>query len=897
MYSGTTDYPQAGVTPLGIDESTTSTAEAARPLPLFWGTQKLGVTFISGAFNERASERSISTGKSDQVVGYDYYIQFAAMVCHGPVDAIHEIRYNDEPIWKPDQPVTRGTEDYVDLTIESQYGTQWRFYWGTETQTIDRPPVLEPRAVAVSHAISSFYLAGHGFTGGTKVEFSGDTLPAGISERKTYFALYVDGDWFQIAETAAGSALTFTTDGKDVTVRRLHALEHEGPFYLSDLSETWWPSSGANRAAEYHPAHLGQCYIVARQHALGYNTTQLPQIEIIVSRWPGGDGKIGDAGHQDIAIPAVVSDAMTNERYGLGLPASAFNSTDFAAIQINLATEGMGISPFIDRAQPFDQFLLDMLGYVDGYYYAKPDGTLSMGLSRGVPCSATDANAIVFDEASLTELPSIECSSLDTTRTEVRVQFRNGDVAFKDDCCAGHSAGALQTAGSPSAKILDRPWVTRIAVADKMARAAAKHVSIPAAKGTLTVRKSKLQGLRLGGGFYFNYAHYGLCWLHCRATEITIQDPFAPVVEIGFEQDLGYLNGEVYDATSGYTAPSAATVAPPDLTDGLLLELPSNASAPTDARPCFVALVSRPDATAGALVGGCVVSWEDDAELSHYTTVNRVSTSQPFQPRLELQSDVSAADETINVRVLSPWDRLPDEVLSPAAGQVDWLLVFHGDGVDEIMAVTLLSLISDGSYTLYVRRGALDTMPQAIGTATPGLVCFAVRLATLNALRFQIPSMLDLGATLRVKVQSVLGSVASSASTALTLTAPYEARTQRPWKPKGLVSEWPAGWSATTTAIAITWEAAYKTSPLPLTWEGPRWVIDVRLPSDSFDITNPAAGRRYTGQEAPDITSHSIDASELASMLGGRQTCVVRLYSVQTGLASLHWDEKEIPYA
>lgn len=896
MFSGTSEYPQPGVTPLGIDESTTSTAEAARPLPLFWGTQKLGVTFISNAFNQRAAPRSISTGKSDEVVGYDYYLQFAAVICHGPVDALHEIRYNDKPIWKPDAPLVRGAEDYVDLTLETQYGTTWRWHWGTETQETDHPPALDPRAAAANHTTGQITLAGHEFAEGTKVIFAATMLPAGLAPRRAYFVRTVDADHFQAALTLGGTALSFTTDGAGLTVRRAHAPEHDGPFYLSDLAEPWWPTSGASRVVEFHPALRGQCYFVARQHALGYNTTQVPQIEVIVSRWPGGAGKIGAAGREDIALTSVVTDAFTHPRYGLGLPATALDATSAAATLATLTSEGLGISPFLDRAQPFAEFLREMLGYVDGFCRAQPDGTLAFGLNRGVPCSAATTGAIVFDESCLADAPHIDCPAINTTRTEARVQFRNGEVAFKDDCCAGHSAGTLQMTGAPAAQILQRPWVTRLGLADKMARAAVKQLSLPAARGTLTVRKSRLQGLALGGAFYLCYAHYGLCWLHCRSTAIRARDPFAPAVEVEFEQDLGYLNSEAYDAAATYTPPSVPAVAPPDFTTGLLLELPASGAAPASAWPQFVALASRPSDAAGALVGGCAIAWEDDAALGHFTPVSRAATAQPFPVQLSLLADATASATSVSVQVLSPWDALPEEILAPATGQVDWLLVFAAAGIDEIMAVTALTLESDGSYTLGVTRGALDTAPQAISSSGAGLLCYAVRYGALNSLRFTIPQALAVSDTVNVKLQSVIGTRASSASTALELSATYRARTQRPWKALGDVASWPATWGDATTSLTITWDPQFKTNPPPLTWDGPRWVIDARLSSDAFDITNPAAGRLYTGQEGPLATSHTLAATALAAALGGRQTFTLRLYATQGGVASLHWDEKEITY-
>lgn len=966
MFSGESNLPQPDTKAMGLDPSNMSTAEQARPLPVFWGTQKLGVTFITKAFGQH-NYAVWAEQKDDILVGYNYHIQFAALVCAGPVDAIHEIWFDGESVWQSDGSFVRdGTwPDYIPITI-ANYGT-YRFYWGTETQRID---ARDGVAVGVNPTGDVFTRANHGFDAGDPVMFGGTTLPAGLREDVCYYVVNADTSTFQIARAPGGAAINLTDAGAAVTVHSpTQPTDAYAPFYLEDLARPWFNTkpetavtinatantvgltahgmlagtavrfSGTTLPAgidadtvyyvtsaladtfqitttpaglpvdfsdtgtavkvqqldnEFHPAYRGQCYLVARDHFMGYNRTQVQQIEIKVTRHPAGAGKIGMAGAEDISVAAVLADALTDTRYGLGLPAATYNATDLAAATATLTTESLGISPVIDRAQPFDQFLLEMLGYVDGFYYAKPDGTISLGLNRGVECSGAIENPIVIDETCLTELPQVEVSGIHTTRNEIRVQFRNREIDFKDDLCAGHSAGTLQMVGSMAAETLQRPWVTLIAIADKMARAAAKHLALPEIKGTLTVRKSRLQGLELGDPFYLSYRQYfadSQYKMHCRVTELTVSDPFSPVVEIAFEQDHGYLNGEAWDGSAGYASPLAPPVTPPPIEHAMLLELPSTSYHWPDNDPRFVVLASR----SHAMNTGMLFTWESAPDV--FTPLT--SGGRSFPPRVQIMATVSESATTITVHVISPFDAMPTEIQDPGPGRFDWLLVL--DGADEIMAVIANpELQENGDYLLTVTRGALDTKPAAIEVETVN-VGYVTRLAMLTGCAMPLRASLDVGDTVSVQIRAVIGRQASPAATALEVSATYRNRTARPWKPKGTVASWPSTWTDVTASLIFGWVESYRGGDMPAGPGGSLWVLDIRLPGDPFDIDNPKTGRRYEHVTSPmdrimRATSNTVDCARLATALGARQSFVVRLYARdwETALNSLWWDEKTV---
>lgn len=130
------NLPAPAPVPLGIQEERVNTNEQARPIPYLAGKTRIGLTWISEAINQRADPVTTTTGGKGggtYTSGYNYYASIAGLICWGPLDGIHAIYANGDLVWSGD--VTRGAEDYVDITVEN-YGTA-RLYWGTATQAQD----------------------------------------------------------------------------------------------------------------------------------------------------------------------------------------------------------------------------------------------------------------------------------------------------------------------------------------------------------------------------------------------------------------------------------------------------------------------------------------------------------------------------------------------------------------------------------------------------------------------------------------------------------------------------------------------------------------------------------------------------------------------------------------
>lgn len=137
LFGGGSDgLPSPKQKPFGADVHRISTSEQARPITMLCGKQRVGVTFISRAFNIRTVRVTKSTGKKDTTVGYDYYASLAAAVCLGPVDELTAIYFNGELEWSGSL-LRSANPTSAEGILANLKNSPFTIYWGTEDQASD----------------------------------------------------------------------------------------------------------------------------------------------------------------------------------------------------------------------------------------------------------------------------------------------------------------------------------------------------------------------------------------------------------------------------------------------------------------------------------------------------------------------------------------------------------------------------------------------------------------------------------------------------------------------------------------------------------------------------------------------------------------------------------------
>jgi hypothetical protein len=783
--SGSVNYPSSEPKLAGMSSQRLATAEQGRPLPVFWGQRRIGLTFISAPFNQVVEPVTQTVSKKEDpiTVGYNYYCDFAALLCHGPVDRVVGVYLDDELVWSGD--VSRSGTSH-NLTIDG-YGTL-ALYWGTEAQGID--------------------------------------------------------------------------------------LE------LAKLSASSGERSEAN-AVEEHPAYKGQCYVVARQFFLGYQRTQVPNIELVLARYPTSSWLTGaDNIGNDASIPRIVVDALTHPRYGLGLPdtTDTFYRAGIQAVQTALIAEGVGLSPIIDRVQSCQDWLIELLDYFDLFYASTPGGQLTMGMIRAVPCNDPE-DIPTIDETCLTDPPEINVESIDQTSNEVRLSFTNADAGYQEDSLTAVSQGNLQSLGTPSQTSMQRPWITSPAVADRVARSAVKAFALPKVTGTLRVLRSKLQGLTLGSGFYLSYSHYSLCWMHCRVTAVNWPDPHSPEAVLTFEEDRGFANSGYYTPPA-YTPPQKPANEPEPITSIRIVECPYyHATVKVHAAtPYPLILAARPTKLTNSAViwavkwedtwarAGMLTSWADHGTLDD---VISVSSNGPITITVDSVDDLET-----DVHAQSPW-------------KYDWI-AFVGN---EILGIDSVTPLGNGKYSLGITREGMDTVraAHAIGSDVFIIRCEHVPGAVAKMDAFNKKP----GDTLQLRIQPSVGKQFLGNDEMTTQTLAFAQRTARPWPPKSLSG--PASYTGAESGIAITWQPVNReggTSFEPSYNDNPYWCMDVRAASAPWSWINPVTGQvLYFEKMLSTTATRTIEMSQLLARLGGAVSFKVRMWAQMKDFTSANFTE------
>ncbi len=872
----TTNLPQPEPKPLGLEPSRLSTDQQARPLPLVVGVGRIGVTFITPPFNQIIEEVKQSGGMSgeDITLGYNYRCSWAAVICHGPLDRLDKIFFDDVEVWpKGGAGLTRDTT--VDKVVAFDIVSRGSNYTSTPTVSIDPPPSGTPataRALVRNGKLVGIEPVSLG---------SGYVTPPAIT--------ISGGGGLGASVTAILGSETYRTiaiPGFGANYRIYWGTEHQyfDPT-LALLSEDAARNPNgvdpANAAAE-HPAYSGQAYLVASRHFIGYNKQNLQNIECVVARYPKFAAVAAPEVNDDANLASVLLEAWSNQRYGFGL-STAYADASFTAVADTLTNEGLGVSPVVTRQTPFKDFLASALQNVDAFLTVLGSGQVGLGLVRELPYTGSPPALPVIDESCLIEPPDWdELDGYDATFSAVHVAFTNRDHGFKDDSVPGIDLANFTITGEAASQTLRLPWITRPDMAWIVANNAAKIMSQPRLSGRLKVRKSKRQGLTVGNLFKLSYQHEGLCWLYCRVLAVTVPNPFRPVIEIEFENDRGSFAEKTYSAPP-YVAPAKPVAPAPDFVYQTVLEapyIPEN----TGQRPYLIALAARPSKL-------CV-----GARIQIAGTTDSPKQINAFVRRGHVVGDFTHQSDGRFTFIVDSIDTdVPTSLTSNDADQDTFLAIVGAAPNDEWMALYNVTPDDPAAhrYSADVKRERFDSKRL---THADGTEVWLVSKADLLKNAFRLERATYAGASYNFEFLPQYPDVeytGTPASVGVTFTD----RIKRFWKPRGLTvngTTWygAPSWGGNGATRAVTWTPVSREGDnAARKWAGVTqhlWHLEVR----KMDGSLVGTAMRYSADTA---------SAQLTIDLTGETQFKLRIYARQVvegvGLESRTYDEAVVNLA
>lgn len=513
-----TKLPHDAPAPLGQQTQRASTAENARPVPYLAGRQRLGVTFITDVWNQKAVAVTSQVGKGPaQVQGYNYYASFAALICHGALDEFHDLFYNSDSVYAGNTKILP-----LSLTLSGDFST-------AIFQTRNPHGLSTGDGVFVVNAKQSVYNGDFNITVIDPTHFSYPVLGAQASDTPATGNIY--------ARVKLNPVVRDGTHPVQVPI----LVPNFGPVTVLWGTEQQPMLTALSASGIRHPSMRGVAIQFFDQSYLGFNQTNVQNIEVIVARFPKAEWHDIAAVDGECNPIAFICDILQNPRAGCRMPTSRIDTATMLDTATKLHDEGFGFSPLITRQQQARQIILQALEYFDGYISVNASGQIGVKLARGEDLS----DVPTIQDSDLVSPPSLQPEDWDSIKTGVNVRFLNRDVGYNPDMAMYRDPAALRILSSQqSIDTLDRLWITKRDVAQAVATYAGRAAALPSQSGTVKLRNSNdlYSQLPPGAMFAFDLSKRSFPNTFFRVVERSWTTPSRPEFEITFKLDRSYLH-------------------------------------------------------------------------------------------------------------------------------------------------------------------------------------------------------------------------------------------------------------------------------------------------------------------------------------------------------------------
>jgi hypothetical protein len=224
------------------------------------------------------------------------------------------------------------------------------------------------------------------------------------------------------------------------------------------------------------------------------------------------------------ANPAdAIFEIMTNTRWGLGKPASVFDTDSFRDAAITLKAEGMGIDIALTAQDTAENMIGEILRHIDGVVFSNPlTGLITLSLARADYDVAT---LLHVDQSNCTKFTEFKRSTWPETINEVKVNYiARGELpgyTFKTDTVQAQNLASMQAMGDVASTTMDFNMFSSSEQAIQAAFRTLRVVSTPLASGTLTTNR-KMASLTVGSVFVLDWAPLGISGMVMRVASMKL---------------------------------------------------------------------------------------------------------------------------------------------------------------------------------------------------------------------------------------------------------------------------------------------------------------------------------------------------------------------------------------
>lgn len=487
-------------------------------------------------------------------VGYRYYMGLHFGLCHGPVDALHQVTVGDRAAWtgtqatsgslvinapelfggdkkeggivgvldvamgEPTQtensylvnqlgaaiPAFRGILSAIwrggQVTANNPYIKPWAFRvkrilqgWSTGSAWYPEKAEIRPAEMIGDLSYSEYWAADYTFDPNTAA-----TTPEASSSTQVVSGM-LPTDVLKI---------TLTPIGGNAWSRWLgyNPADGSGPGYHIGASDPLWWSKISVKDAEGNITRLFDTSAMTAAAAYAANASAVGTLTGSTSYkiWIEDDvlynrgslavsvKKLAQVGciHSDMNPAHIVYQCLTNSDWGMGYPTSAIDNTSFTAVADALYAEQFGLSFLWNQQETIENFVQIILDHIGALLYVRPD-TSTFALKL-IRSDYDRAGLPLYGPDTLISAADYQRQAWGETINEITVVYTDA-CSGKDSPVTAQDIANIQIQGGVVAQTRNYPGIRRVDLAQRVALRDLQAASTPLARIRLTATRAVWQ--------------------------------------------------------------------------------------------------------------------------------------------------------------------------------------------------------------------------------------------------------------------------------------------------------------------------------------------------------------------------------------------------------------------
>lgn len=389
----------------------------------------------------------------------------------------------------------------------------------------------------------------------------------------------------------------------------------------------------------------------------------------------------------------IVYQCITDPEWGMGYPTSQIDTVSFAAAADALFDEGFGISLEWNQQSKIQDFIQAVMDHVGAVFYSHPQtGKFGLKLIRD---DYDPESLSIYDESNTVSLDSFQRKAVGETVNEITVKFRDKDSG-NDTSVTIQDLASIQSQGAVISQVKQYPGISSPQLAQRVAMRDLIAGTSTLSKITITVNRAGWN-LIPGDVFKFSWSKLGLTSVIYRVIGVSYGTLTDGRIRVEAVEDVFGLPANTYagQQPDGWidTDQPPMPISNAYLTELSYYELSqlteqATRDAYTGDESFLVALAEQPSpATTSLLIYTSLADVTED-----YVQVEGMAE---FTPTAELDGAIGRTDVTANYTAQNGF--------APSVG--DYVYI-------DSEAIEITS-IDTGTLTIGMRRGVMDTIPEA----------------------------------------------------------------------------------------------------------------------------------------------------------------------------------------